>query len=81
MVTLVDVPPACMHSLHSSLGPQKHDFHPSADLMDPGLEHVQCIRCLVADLETPVLPQNNITSRARDHNSGLNEDQEAAVDR
>ena len=62
-------------------GTPKHVLYTSADLMDPALEHVQHARHLIADLETPALPPDDSISRARDPKSGLNEDQEAAVDR
>lgn len=52
-----------------------------ADIMDPALEHVQRARRLIADLETPAQPPSHPPSRAREPNSGLNEDQELAVDR
>lgn len=49
--------------------------------MDPALEHVQRARRLIADLEAPAQPRLQSPSRARDPNSGLNGDQELAVDR
>lgn len=53
----------------------------AADIMDPALEHVQRARRLIADLDTPAQPPSQPSSRAREPNSGLNEDQELAVDR
>lgn len=49
--------------------------------MGPELEHVQRSRQLIADLEAPAQPLPQGANRAKDPNSGLNEDQELAVDR
>ena len=49
--------------------------------MNPELEHVQRSRRLIADFEAPAQPPSQSLSRAADSNSGLNEDQELAVDR
>ena len=49
--------------------------------MDPMLEHVQRARRLIADLAAPAQPQLESAGWARLPNSGLNEDQELAVDR
>ena len=49
--------------------------------MDPALEHVQQARRSIAELDTPAVPSASSPSRARDLNSGLNEDQQYAVDR
>ena len=49
--------------------------------MDPTLEHVQRSRQLIADLAAPAQPQLESPSRGRNPDSGLNEDQELAVDR
>lgn len=49
--------------------------------MAPAQQHVQRARRLIADLEAPAQPQLQSPNRARDPNSGLNEDQELAVDR
>lgn len=49
--------------------------------MDSALDHVQRSRRLIADLDAPAQPQLQSPSRVRDLNSGLNEDQELAVDR
>ena len=52
-----------------------------ADFMDPALAHVQRARRLIADLDSPTLPSAHCPSRITDPHSGLNEDQEAAVER